>query len=142
MAKFHAVPIALRLLRPEIFDKKIRPYLKRTNLYEEIDTNGEITQVSMSVFNIIFHAIPTRMSVCPKCNCTFLFCSLKKSLCASVNKVHGLGANLRQKVLNQLKECSDWRNQNSPAQDTPYTGISHCDLWTNNIMFTCGKLNL
>lgn len=47
MAKFHALPIALRLRRPEIFDEKIRPYLQRTNLYEEIDTDGEITRVSV-----------------------------------------------------------------------------------------------
>lgn len=56
MAKFHAVPIALRLLRPEIFDKKIRPYLKRTNLYEEIDTNGEITQVSFALPYFYYHS--------------------------------------------------------------------------------------
>lgn len=67
MAKFHAVPIALRLLQPEIFDKKIRPYLKRTNLYEEIDLNGEITQVSVFIFTnifLIFHSNFTGKSVC------------------------------------------------------------------------------
>ncbi|XP_055323920.1 uncharacterized protein LOC129578808 isoform X2 [Sitodiplosis mosellana] len=103
MAKFHAVPIALRLLRPKIFDEKIRPYLQPTKIFGQIDTDGEIT----------------------------------RSLSASVDKVSGLDENLRQKVLNQLKQCSDWRHQNLPAQDTPYTGISHRDLWTNNIMFTC-----
>lgn len=57
MAKFHAVPIALRLLRPEIFDVKIRPYLLRTNLYEEIDTDGEITRVSvLFLLRILFRS--------------------------------------------------------------------------------------
>lgn len=49
MAKFHALSIALRLLHPQIFDEKIRPYLQRINLYEGVDKNGEICQVSMSV---------------------------------------------------------------------------------------------
>lgn len=144
MAKFHAVPVAMRLLRSEIFDEKIRPYLKRINLYEEIDTNSEIIQVSLSLCTIPFFSYSNfiEMQVWLKCMYKTLFFSLKKSLYASVDKINGLDANLRQKVLNQLKECSDWRNKNSPAQDTPYTGISHCDLWTNNIMYTCGKLNL
>lgn len=51
MAKFHALPIALRVLKPQIFDEKIRPYLVRTNLYEEIDTDGEITRVSVFYYN-------------------------------------------------------------------------------------------
>lgn len=45
MAKFHALPIALRRLRPEIFDQKIRPYLQRINLYEEIDEDEKIMRV-------------------------------------------------------------------------------------------------
>lgn len=46
LAKFHALPIALRKLRPKDFDEKIRPYLRRINLYEEIDKDGEIYRVS------------------------------------------------------------------------------------------------
>ncbi|XP_031618118.1 uncharacterized protein LOC116337579 [Contarinia nasturtii] len=102
IAKFHALPIALRVLRPSVFEEKIKPYLQRINLYEGIDTDGEIT----------------------------------KSLCGSVSKVQGLDENLRQKVFKQLKQCSDRRNKNILAEDSPYTGIAHCDLWTNNIMFT------
>lgn len=47
MARFHALPIALRKLRPKVFDEKIRPYLRRINLYEGIDTDDEITRVSV-----------------------------------------------------------------------------------------------
>lgn len=50
MAKFHALPIAMRLLKQEIFDEKIRPYLQRINLYRGVDKNGEICQVSSMVY--------------------------------------------------------------------------------------------
>lgn len=53
MAKFHALPIALRLLQPKIFDEKIRPYLQRINLYEEVDKNGEICQVRMRLLLLL-----------------------------------------------------------------------------------------
>lgn len=53
MAKFHALPIAMRLLKPEIFDEKIRPFLQRINLYEGVDKNGEICQVSMHVLCVL-----------------------------------------------------------------------------------------
>lgn len=56
-----------------------------------------------------------------------------------MSKVQGLDKKLQQKIFQQLKVCSDWRNQNILAIDSPYTSIAHCDLWTNNIMFTCGK---
>lgn len=49
MAKFHALPIAMRLLSPNIFDEKIRSYLQRINLYEGVDKNGEICQVNIHV---------------------------------------------------------------------------------------------
>ncbi|XP_075153682.1 uncharacterized protein LOC142227167 [Haematobia irritans] len=32
LAKFHALPIALRLKKPEIFDKYVRPYIRRFNM--------------------------------------------------------------------------------------------------------------
>lgn len=49
MAKFHALPIAMRLLKPQIFNEKIRPYLQRINLYKGIDKNDEICQVSVYI---------------------------------------------------------------------------------------------
>lgn len=55
MAKFHALPIALRRLRPKIFEEKIRPFLQRINLYEEIDTDGEILRVSLKM--VFVHAL-------------------------------------------------------------------------------------
>lgn len=45
MAKFHAYPIALRLLRPNVFEDKIRPYLTPFNIYENIDENGIVFKV-------------------------------------------------------------------------------------------------
>lgn len=33
---------------------------------------------------------------------------------------------------------ADKRKKRAFENDTPYTTISHCDLWTNNIMYTCG----
>lgn len=52
MAKFHALPIALRRLRPKIFDQKIRPYLQRINLYEIIDENDKILRVCYVITNV------------------------------------------------------------------------------------------
>lgn len=47
MAKFHALPIAMRILQPHTFNEKIRPYLQRINLYKGIDNNGKICEVSI-----------------------------------------------------------------------------------------------
>lgn len=138
MAKFHALPIALRVTRPKVFEEKIKPYLQRINLYEGIDTDGEITKVCIPiVFTLLGKKRVSKKNI-------HLFASscYKKSLCASVSKVQGLDEKLRQKIFKQLKNCSDWRNQNVLAEDSPYTGIAHCDLWTNNLMFTYGKSTL
>lgn len=53
MAKFHALPIALRLSRPKIFDEKIRPYLQRINLYEGVDTDDQIMRVSSTTMTML-----------------------------------------------------------------------------------------
>lgn len=58
MAKFHALPIAMRLLYPKIFDEKIRPHLQRINLYEGVDKNGEICQVSIPIYMRVCVCVP------------------------------------------------------------------------------------
>lgn len=52
MAKFHAYPIALRLLQPDVFEAKVRPYLQPFNSYESIDKNDAVYKVSF--FRLIF----------------------------------------------------------------------------------------
>lgn len=45
LGKFHALPIALRLLHPNIFEKKVKPYLQEINPFENIYPGYKLTQV-------------------------------------------------------------------------------------------------
>lgn len=67
--------------------------------------------------------------------------SMVQSINASLDRIHNFDGGLRAKVSAQLVRCSEWRKNTNIQADTPYTTIIHRDLWTNNILFTCGKLN-
>lgn len=56
-----------------------------------------------------------------------------------MSRVRGIEKNLLQKIIEQLKNCSDRRNENRMPSDSPFTGIRHGDFWVNNVMFTTGK---
>lgn len=45
MAEFHALPIALRLLKKDVFETRVRPYLKPIDLYVNYDSENVITKV-------------------------------------------------------------------------------------------------
>lgn len=45
LAKFHALPIALRLLQPKIFEERVKPYLQEINQFENIYPGNTLTQV-------------------------------------------------------------------------------------------------
>lgn len=45
LAKFHAYPIALRLLHPKIFEERVKPYLQEINQFENIYPGNALTQV-------------------------------------------------------------------------------------------------
>lgn len=52
LGKFHALPIALRILRPKIFDIKVLPCLQGINLFEAIDIDCALTKVNSLVMNV------------------------------------------------------------------------------------------
>lgn len=52
VAKFHALPIALRLLRKSVFDTHVKPYLKPIDLYLHFDQDNVITKVSKFDFHL------------------------------------------------------------------------------------------
>lgn len=45
LAAFHALPIALRLLKKTIFETKVKPYLKPIDIYVNYDMENVITKV-------------------------------------------------------------------------------------------------
>lgn len=42
MAQFHALPLALRLKKPKVFDSKIRPYFKKFDMNENMEEDTQV----------------------------------------------------------------------------------------------------
>lgn len=64
-----------------------------------------------------------------------------QAICGRILRIDGLDDDLRRRLFAHLKVCSDKRHEAELEPDSPYTAVAHCDVWTNNIMFSTGKYN-
>ncbi|KAK9874642.1 hypothetical protein WA026_005468 [Henosepilachna vigintioctopunctata] len=101
LARFHAVPLALKLLRPEVFKEKVLPGLVKHKGAEQL--GEEVGKV--------FHG--TIMSTALKCE------ELKP-------------------YLSRLQKVVDYYETHllidRPPPSEEYGTVTHCDVWTSNIM--------
>lgn len=56
MAEFHALPIALRLLKNNVFETRVKPYLKPIDLYVNYDSENVITKVR-NIFYFLYSLV-------------------------------------------------------------------------------------
>ncbi|KAL3276600.1 hypothetical protein HHI36_011972 [Cryptolaemus montrouzieri] len=101
LAKFHAVPLALKLLRPKVFAEKVMPGLVRHLGAEQL---GE------EVISVFHNSI---MIAARKCD----------ELSPYLSRL--------QKLVDYYAK-HPYTNRPDPSEE--YGTISHCDVWTSNIM--------
>lgn len=56
LANFHAVGIALRLLKPELFDKNLQPYLQKIDIDAAMSEDSMKHMLNVSIHNRNRHA--------------------------------------------------------------------------------------
>lgn len=119
MADMHALPIAIRILKPRRFEKTFRPHFKPIDM----------TYIDPKIL--------------PKVYYDWSFVSyiylIRRSQAVHYDlKYVRINQTLRRKVDAQIKNCIAFSQINKNGSDTPYSTVVHRDLWTNNFMISKG----
>lgn len=122
----HALPIAIRLSKPEKFEKTFRPHFKPIDMsYIDPKILPEVTELPCSTY------LPINRGIFPP-----------QAVHSDLKYVKYIKPELRQKVHAQIERCIAFSQTNKNGPDTPYSTIVHRDLWTNNFMISKGKRTL
>ncbi|XP_055296714.1 uncharacterized protein LOC129565642 [Sitodiplosis mosellana] len=121
LAKMHALCIAMRRLRPELFDKKVNPYLELINSTSNDDYQFQVQYAPANCYEYLV--------------CSFsIFANLSKIICKELPLIDDISPEMRTTIVNSIRLSKEFYACSARTIDTPYTTVVNKDFWINNIM--------